>query len=481
VWLYDVFISHASEDKDDLVRPLAEALKALHVEVWYDEFALKLGDSLRRSIDKGLARSRYAVVVLSPAFFQKNWPQRELDGLVAREMDSNDRVILPVWHRVSRKDVIEFSPPLADVLAIDSAHGVGHLAAKIAEVAKPRGSPLITARDKLIERGVTPPVVTDEWWLDVVEASNREYPWGYVMHREHWGRWSFWLPGDDGDPDARGERLAFTAMQMAWTAEAASRPITQITRPADVLAFIASQTGLADTCHEQPKFLAMYAPQLTIPGFGGEFEEGFENILVESMAEREEQIARGSPSGTGLTHDGSVPGCDSLIMFRHPQLGNYDPSMITCQFVQGETAGPPVKHYPTFEYLIWALSDASTWLPDFIRKQLVLGFVEWPTWLWNADPAPSDSEHGLRLYTGREDFLDALYAAKESKAPFVANDVARSDLIERCEDSRRVLGLVESAEELARRFLEGPFVEGFLKSDEIRRKRKRTKAEGRGT
>jgi predicted nucleotide-binding protein len=66
-----VFIIHASEDKDDFVRPLAEALKVWGIEVWYDEFSLKEGESLRESIDKGLARCRYAIVVLSPAFFAK--------------------------------------------------------------------------------------------------------------------------------------------------------------------------------------------------------------------------------------------------------------------------------------------------------------------------------------------------------------------------------------------------------------------------
>ena len=77
--LYDAFISHASEDKDSLVRPLAEALRDHHVEVWYDELSLQVGDSLRRSIDRGLAKSRFGVVVLSPAFFAKEWPQWELE------------------------------------------------------------------------------------------------------------------------------------------------------------------------------------------------------------------------------------------------------------------------------------------------------------------------------------------------------------------------------------------------------------------
>jgi len=83
---YDAFISHASEDKDDLARPLAEFLKKAGFSIWYDEFQLRVGDSLRRSIDKGLANSRFGIVVLSPNFFAKNWPQYELDGLVAKEI-----------------------------------------------------------------------------------------------------------------------------------------------------------------------------------------------------------------------------------------------------------------------------------------------------------------------------------------------------------------------------------------------------------
>ena len=115
--LHDVFICHASEDKDDFVRPLAEALRSYHLEVWYDEFALDVGDSLREAIDKGLATSRYGIVVLSPSFFRKRWPKRELNGLVAREMGEDRAMILPVWHRVDRDEVLAFSPPLADLRA----------------------------------------------------------------------------------------------------------------------------------------------------------------------------------------------------------------------------------------------------------------------------------------------------------------------------------------------------------------------------
>ena len=79
---YDVFISHASENKADVALPLANLLKRQGIKVWLDSFELKLGDSLSRSIDQGVAESRFGMVILSPEFLRKDWPRRELDGLV---------------------------------------------------------------------------------------------------------------------------------------------------------------------------------------------------------------------------------------------------------------------------------------------------------------------------------------------------------------------------------------------------------------
>ena len=109
--LYDAFICHASEDKAALVRPLAERLRAEHVEVWYDEFSLSVGDSLRRSIDRGLSQSRFGIVVLSPSFFAERWSGWELDGLVARQNDGRQEVILPVWHDVDTATCWRTPPP----------------------------------------------------------------------------------------------------------------------------------------------------------------------------------------------------------------------------------------------------------------------------------------------------------------------------------------------------------------------------------
>jgi len=118
---YDVFICHASEDKADFVDPLAQALRDAGVKVWYDKFALEWGDTLRGAIERGFADSHYGIVVFSPAFLKrKKWTEHELDGLFAREQTGN-KVILPVWHKVKREDLLEYGPSFADRLAKDSA------------------------------------------------------------------------------------------------------------------------------------------------------------------------------------------------------------------------------------------------------------------------------------------------------------------------------------------------------------------------
>jgi hypothetical protein len=137
VYEYDVFISHASEDKADAAEPLARALSSV-LRVWYDRDVLAIGDSLRQSIDRGLARSRYGIVILSPHFFRKHWPQQELNGLATREV-GGQKVILPVWHHVSFDDVRAASPILADRIAGSTADGIAPLAQELIGVV--RGKP----------------------------------------------------------------------------------------------------------------------------------------------------------------------------------------------------------------------------------------------------------------------------------------------------------------------------------------------------
>jgi hypothetical protein len=124
----DVFISHASEDKVAIARPLADALRARGCSVWFDDYELVLGDSLRAKIDDGLRQARVGVVILSRSFFAKRWPQRELDGLTMRQLAGEDNVILPVLHEIGHDDVRSHSLPLADLVAAKSSDGVDAVA-----------------------------------------------------------------------------------------------------------------------------------------------------------------------------------------------------------------------------------------------------------------------------------------------------------------------------------------------------------------
>jgi TIR domain len=123
---WDVFISHASEDKDAIARPLAETFRARGLEVWYDEYTLRVGDSLRKSIDAGLAGCKFGVAILSPSFFNKHWPEQELNGLANREVHGK-KVVLPVWHNVNHDDVSVFSPTLADRIGVSTSRGLNML------------------------------------------------------------------------------------------------------------------------------------------------------------------------------------------------------------------------------------------------------------------------------------------------------------------------------------------------------------------
>lgn len=107
--------------------------------MWFDEFTLSVGDSLRQSIDRGLARSKFGVVVISPNFLRKNWPQRELDGLVAREIDGV-KVLLPVWHEIGADDIRRCSPTLADRAAVSSGKGLDHVIAELVRAMGPKES-----------------------------------------------------------------------------------------------------------------------------------------------------------------------------------------------------------------------------------------------------------------------------------------------------------------------------------------------------
>jgi hypothetical protein len=142
---WDVFISHASEDKASVAEPLAVALRELGLKVWLDKTELRIGDSLRRKIDYGLAHSAFGIVVLSSSFFAKGWPQYELDGIIGLSVNGDQRM-LPIWHEISRDEIAKVSPSLVDKIARNTAvDTIAEIAAEILAVVSEASAPTTPA------------------------------------------------------------------------------------------------------------------------------------------------------------------------------------------------------------------------------------------------------------------------------------------------------------------------------------------------
>lgn len=114
--LRDIFICHAGEDKDAVVRPMVEAFTQAGISCWYDEAEIQWGDSVTQKVNEGLSSSRYVVVVFSTSFSQKNWPQRELNSVLNQEASSGEVKVLPllVGSEQEKKQILEKFPLLND-------------------------------------------------------------------------------------------------------------------------------------------------------------------------------------------------------------------------------------------------------------------------------------------------------------------------------------------------------------------------------
>ncbi|MEX1031359.1 MAG: hypothetical protein WDZ91_15150 [Paenibacillaceae bacterium] len=357
--------------------------------------------------------------------------------------------IIPIWHNVDYTQVYNFSPSLVDRFAIQSSKGIKHVVTELMRVIKPEGSTLIEARDFLIDYGLNPPVVTDDWWLDVLEFMGTNY------HMEHWG--TTLTPRDRAY--SRGERIAWAAMQLIWQGEAEQLEICQTTPPRRVHEFIENSPGLAEMCRSRPEYLALYAPQLTIRGFEGNFEEVIESWYKRSI----ENYTENSEKAKGLTIDGKGALCDEELALRHPNFGKYEPSLITCNFVQGPLMSSGVLFYERFDYLIWLLSSESQWLPEPIRKYLTEGFMEWNQWTWEYYYL----EDNTTKHKG--DFLYSLYSAK-SYSTFMLSESLIGEIKTRISNSIVFLELSDSIEELYKRFVDGGFIKAWFVANQRGRK-----------
>jgi hypothetical protein len=141
-----LFLSHASEDKQDVVIPLYNRLAQEEFTVWFDQVELTMGDSLLDKISNALAQTDYGVVVFSRAFFEKRWTRLELDGLFQLETEKR-KVILPIWHNVDHDFIAQHSPILAGRLAAVWQRGIDRVVDNIKRAIE------LTTRQKQIDSG----------------------------------------------------------------------------------------------------------------------------------------------------------------------------------------------------------------------------------------------------------------------------------------------------------------------------------------
>lgn len=495
---FDIFISHTKEDKDSFVRPLAKKLIKNGIEVWYDEFALKPGDSLRGSIDHGLANSRFGLVILSPSFFGKKWTQWELDGLVSRQMHESSSVIIPIWHDVNTSFVQSYSPSLANIISINSNIGISDIAKSIVKIVHPKGSILVTAKDILLQYNYKTPVVSDNWWLKVVEASITIY--GSTNYRVYKGTWRFPLPPKKKSVYSNALRLAWTALHMNWLQYIKKNKINKLTHPKIVLEFINNMPGLQEICTRFPLILAQSSPLLVIKGYGGPFEKSFDSLLSESIGwykglenrnENEEhyqhlvdpyevkkswqlpweELAQKIAIKPEIIIDKNGK-CSGPCVLRHPTPKRINPTYATESF-------QVLDYIDNIDCVAWLLSSNSDWLPKELHDLLTSALWGWGAWTWGKENKKSSYKEVYHMRGRRKSnisksvsnkFLtpgitgslkDALWVTKTFSSFQLTEDM-NQDIIERLSLSVYVLELPEAPSELTNNFLNSGIIESYI-------------------
>ncbi len=434
--MYDIFISHASEDKSAFVDLLAKKLATANVSVWYDTYSLRLGDSLTESIQNGLKNSRYAIVVLSHNFFAKKWPVQELNALLHLKGTANQTIIIPIWYKIGIEEVLNYSPFVADIVAIDHKLGMRYIVKKIVDHIQPQLTSIQHADNHLKLLGYSPPKITDEWWLNMVEYD------GSDPNMEGWA-----FPGEQisssDTPESRGMVITNKVLKMLWQEKVTEEKISQLTPPERFYELCFETPGIVTFLTNHLDQLIGYAPQLTIKGLGGPFEQ-----VIESAYQSNAKNFQSNDSTT----------CDERFALRDPNFGFHPPGKITRRFIRGK-GDIYASKCEDFDYLIGLLSDDISWMPIEVKEYLLKGFIFSPE---NLDAV---SNLNLRELYSRHDtdtfFLSAWQAIKNDQE-FVFLDQHYDELFNATKNSSTYLGLTTPPEVLMERFLAGKFIESIL-------------------
>lgn len=117
---YDLFISHASKDKEELVENLYRSLDKLGIKIFYDKESIEWGDNWKEKILNGVNKAEFAIIVISENFFGREWTERELNELLSRQNRNGQKIILPILKNITMEQLQQKYPSVADIQAIDS-------------------------------------------------------------------------------------------------------------------------------------------------------------------------------------------------------------------------------------------------------------------------------------------------------------------------------------------------------------------------
>jgi hypothetical protein len=212
-------------------------------------------------------------------------------------------------------------------------------------------------------------------------------------------------------------------------------------------------------------------PQLTIPGFSGDFEDLFADMHARSRVEGMRRRQCNDPQGSGITVDGKSPTCDDKLALRDPDFGFYEADDLACGFVQGFGAGlgPCVRGMPIIDYVVWFLSSASDWLPRRIHAYLLDGLKDWAVW---SNWCDADNDNLGYCVDYHHSLLRALGTASGVRA-FKLVGSTETDLRDRIALSAQLQKLPEDPSTLVDRFLKEKFIERWFATKTPRRVRSR--------
>lgn len=357
-----LFISHASEDKQPFVRNLAEALKSEDIDVWYDEYEIKPGMSIRESVDIGLASCDAGLIILSQNFFKKKWTIWELNGFI-QKMLNGSAMLIPVLYNIKHENLLQISPSLSDILALSSEEGIVAIAQKVRDMLYPTKPVLIETREILNSFGLLSPDYYDNWWLDRIEfLGNIDIE--YIP-------WSFPINPPKASITAKSYRLAWACMRYTWISKAKTKELNQFTEPLDVLDFIAKTPGVESACKFNPDYLALYAPQLFF--YDSPLKKEFENRYSKSVTDIGSTIFS-TNFKCELTDDRKAPTCNRIFAFLDKDFGRYNLGELLRHFIEGERLGPRPSNLDYWDVLIKLCSEKGEIYPVRVRNVLIEGF-----------------------------------------------------------------------------------------------------------